>query len=176
LASTRIFGLPIHGIVFIGVFLNLLVIKVYYTWKLDDLQGGDTTVFMQQVREFMTVNQEMEDTSNWIWLTSEQMGFPLRLEFANENHSETGSSKQCNDKRTDQTAFFLVAIITDFIRNTERKLYVEKLEDALEKLDLEWSKGEDSDTKTQCNQLNSSPPHRRNAFNRNGPARVKQRM
>jgi len=69
--------------------------------KLDDPQGGDTTMLMQQVREVMTVNQEMTDESSWIWLTSEQMGFPLRSEFANENHGEAGSSKQCNDQRTD---------------------------------------------------------------------------
>ena len=88
----------------------------------------------------MTVNQEMEDESSWIWLTSEQMGFPIRSEFAIENHGEAGSSKQCNDQRTDRTAFFLTPIITDFIRNTKRELYDEKLEDALEMLDLEWSK------------------------------------
>ena len=76
------------------------------------------------------------------------MGFPLRLEFANENHGEAGSSKQCNDQRD------------------------EKLEDALEMLDLEWSK--DDDTKTQCNRLNASPLHRGNASNKNGPARIKR--
>jgi len=52
------------------------------------------------------VNQETTDESSWIWLTSEQMGFPLRSEFANENRGEAGSSKQCNDQRTNQTAFF----------------------------------------------------------------------
>jgi len=62
--------------------------------KLDDPEGGDATMLMQQVREVMTVNQEMTDESSWIWLTSEQMGFPLRSEFANENHGEAGSSKQ----------------------------------------------------------------------------------
>ena len=62
-------------------------------------------MLMQQVREVMTVNQEMTDESSWIWLMSEQMGVPLRSEFANENHGEAGSSKQCNDHRTDQTAF-----------------------------------------------------------------------
>jgi len=77
-----------------------------YTGKLDDPQGGDTTMLMQQVREVMTVNQEMTDESSWIWLTSEQMGVPLWSEFANENHSEARSSNQCNDQRTDQTAFF----------------------------------------------------------------------
>jgi len=102
------------------------------------------------------------------------MGFPLRSEFANENRGEAGSSKQCNDQRTDQTAFFLVPIITDFIRSTRRELYDEKLEDALEMLNMEWSK--DDDTKTQCNRLNISPLHRGNAFNKNGPARVIRRM
>jgi len=41
-------------------------------------------------------------------------------------------------------------------------------------LDLEWSKGDD--TKTQCNQVHTSPLHRGNASNKNGPARVKRRM
>jgi len=108
-----------------------------YARKMDDPQGGDTTMLMQQVREVMTVNQEMTDESSWIWLTSEQMGFSLRSEFVNENHGEAGISKQCNDQGTDQTAFFLVPIITDFIRNTKRELYDEKLEDALKMLDLE---------------------------------------
>jgi len=131
-------------------------------------------MLMQQVREVKTGNQEMADESSWIWLTSEQMGSLLRSEFVNENHGEAGSSKQCNDQRTEQTAFFLAPIITDFIRNTKRELYDEKLEDALETLDLEWSK--DDDSKTQCNQLNASPFHRGNASNKNCPARVKRRM
>jgi len=88
---------------------------------------------------------------------------PLRSEFANENHGEARSSKQCNDQRTDQTAFFLAPIITDFIRNTKRELYDEKREDALKMLNLEWSK--DDDTKTQCNWLNTSPLLRGNASN-----------
>jgi len=77
-----------------------------YAGKLDDPQGGDMTMLMQQVREVMTVNQEMTDASSWIWLTLEQMGFPLQSEFANENHVEAGSSKQCNDQHTDQTESF----------------------------------------------------------------------
>ena len=59
-----------------------------------------------------------------------------------------------------------------FARNTKRELYDEKLEDALEMLDLEGSK--DDDTKTQCNRLNASPLHQGNVSN--GPARVKRRM
>ena len=141
-----------------------------YAGKLDDPQG----MLMQQVKEVMTVNQEMTDESTWIWLMSEQMGFPLRSEFANENHGEARSSKQCNDQRTDQIALFLAPIITDLIRNTKRELYEEKLEDTLEMLDLEWEK--DDDTKTQCNRLHTSPLHRGNASNKNGPARVKRWM
>ena len=63
-----------------------------YAGKRDDPQGGDTTMLMQQVREVMTVNQALGDESSWIWLTSEQMGFPLRSEFANENHGEAGNN------------------------------------------------------------------------------------
>jgi len=86
-----------------------------YAGKLDDPQGGDMTMLMQQVREVKTVNHEMTDESSWIRLTPSQMGFSLRSECANENHGEAGSSKQCNDQRTDETAFFLASIITDFI-------------------------------------------------------------
>jgi len=74
-----------------------------YAGKLDNLQKGDTTMLMQQVREVMTVNQEIEDESSWIWLTSVQMRFPLRSECVNENHGDAGTSKQCN---VDQNAIF----------------------------------------------------------------------
>ena len=53
-------------------------------------------MLMQQVKEAMTVIQELKHASNWIWITSEQMGFPLWSEFSKENHGEAGSSKQCN--------------------------------------------------------------------------------
>jgi len=93
-------GKKLDGIVFINA-------DPRYAGKLDDPHEGDTTMLMQQIREVMTVNQEMEDESSWMWLTSEQMGFPLWSEFANENHGEAGGLKQCNGQRTDQTAFFL---------------------------------------------------------------------
>ena len=43
-----------------------------YAVKLDDPQGGDTTMLMQQADEVMTVNQGIKDESSWIWLMSEQ--------------------------------------------------------------------------------------------------------
>jgi len=49
-----------------------------YGGKLDDKQGGDTIVTMERVREAITFNAELADESTWLWLTSEQMGFPLR--------------------------------------------------------------------------------------------------
>jgi len=52
-------GKKLDGIVFTNVNLR-------YARKLDAAQGGDTTMLMQQVREVMTVNQEMTDESNWI--------------------------------------------------------------------------------------------------------------
>ena len=37
-----------------------------YAGKLDDPQAGDATMLKQEVREVMTVNQEMTDESSWI--------------------------------------------------------------------------------------------------------------
>ena len=37
-----------------------------YARKVDDPHGGHATMLMQQVREVMTVNQEMTDESSWI--------------------------------------------------------------------------------------------------------------
>ena len=51
-----------------------------YTGRLDDKQGGDTTVTMVRVREAIAgaFNAELADESTWSWLTLEQIGFPLR--------------------------------------------------------------------------------------------------
>jgi len=37
-----------------------------FAGKINDPQGGDTTMLMQQVREVMTVNYELKETSSWI--------------------------------------------------------------------------------------------------------------
>jgi len=103
-------------------------------------------MLMQQVREVVTVNQEIKDESSWIWLTSEQIGLWMRSEYVNKNHSVARSSKQCKEQRADQTASFLVPIFTDFIPNATRELYDEKLEDVLKMLDLELNKDEDTRT------------------------------
>ena len=55
-----------------------------YAGRLDDKQGGDTVVTMERVREVITFNAELADESTWLWLASEQMGFPLRLTCGGE--------------------------------------------------------------------------------------------
>ena len=99
-----------------GAKFQILHIHAYsYTYKSRLFSRPKKSAVVLVASHIMTVNPEMTDESSWIWLTSEQMGFPLRSEFANENHGEARSSKQFNDQRTDQIAFFLVTIITDFI-------------------------------------------------------------
>jgi len=113
------------------------------------------------------------------------MGCPLRSKFAKENHSHVGSRKF---KTMQRPAYWshrtsLGAYHHRFHSKHEKgTLWSEtrrcacnaRFEMEFEMLDLKWSK--DDDTKTQCNWLNTSPLHRRNASNKNGPARVKQRM
>jgi len=47
-----------------------------YAGRLHDKQGGDTIVTMERVREGIAFNAELADKSTWLWLISEQMGFP----------------------------------------------------------------------------------------------------
>ena len=56
-----------------------------YAGRLDDKQGGDTIVTMERVRQAIAFNAELADESTWLWLTSEQVGFPLRLTRGGEH-------------------------------------------------------------------------------------------
>ena len=47
-----------------------------YAGRLDDKQGSDTIVMMERVKEAIAFNVELADESTWLWLASEQMGFP----------------------------------------------------------------------------------------------------
>ena len=49
-----------------------------YAGRLDDKQGGDTIMTMERFREAIAFNAELADESTWLWLTSKQVGFPLR--------------------------------------------------------------------------------------------------
>ena len=128
-------------------------------------------MLMQQVREVMTVNQELGDEQvGSCWLTSEQMGFPLRSEFA----KGTRKLEVRNNAMTNLLIKPHFCLSSQISFETRKENSVMKLEDALKMLNLEWSK--DHDTRTQCSRFNTSPLHRENAFNKNGPARVKQHM
>ena len=81
-------GKKLDGIVFTDI-------DPRYAGKLDDPHGSDTTMLMQQVREVMTVNQEMKDESNWIWLTSEQM--------RSEGEHQSTSPRKCVQQKWSST-------------------------------------------------------------------------
>jgi len=49
-----------------------------YAGRLNDTQGGDTIVTMDRLREAVAFDAELADESTWLWLTSEQVDFPLR--------------------------------------------------------------------------------------------------
>ena len=49
-----------------------------YAGRLDDKQGGNTIVTMERFSGPITFNAELADNFTWLWLTSEQMGVPLR--------------------------------------------------------------------------------------------------
>jgi len=56
----------------------LSYVRVGFISDPDDKQGGDTIVTMERVREATIFSAELVDDSTWLWLTSEQMVFPLR--------------------------------------------------------------------------------------------------
>jgi len=49
-----------------------------YAGRFDDKQGSDIIVIMERVREAINFNAKLVDESTRLWLTSEQMGFPLK--------------------------------------------------------------------------------------------------
>ena len=49
-----------------------------YASRFDNKERGNTIVTMERVREALAFNAELADESTWLWLTSEQMGVPLR--------------------------------------------------------------------------------------------------
>ena len=69
---------PLIGIIFTNA-------DPRYVGRFDDNQGGDTIVTMERVREAIAFNAELVDESTWLWLTSEQMGLPLRLKCGKQH-------------------------------------------------------------------------------------------
>jgi len=113
-----------------------------YVGRLHDKQGGNTIVTMERVREAITFNTELADESTWLWLTSEQMGFPLRPtgggERASEERAEDLDSSQ--GVRDHLVAYDLAPAITDFISDENRVCCNNDLVQTLTMLHSAWSK------------------------------------
>jgi len=92
-----------------------------YAGRLDDKQGGDTIVMMERVEEAITFNVEVADKSTWLWLTSEQMGFLLRLTCGGEHKERAEDLNSSRRVRNHLVAYHLALAIPDFILDENRE-------------------------------------------------------
>ena len=111
-----------------------------YAGRLDDKPGGHIVVTMERVREAITFNAELADESTWLWLTSEQMGFPLRATCGGEHEERAEDLDSIQGVRDHSVAYHLAPVITDFISDENRLCCNNDLEQTLTLLPSEWSK------------------------------------
>jgi len=111
-----------------------------YTGRLDDKQGGDTIVTMERVIEAIAFNVELVDESTWLWLTSEQMGFPLRPIGGGEHEVRAEHLDSSQGVRDHLVAYHLAPAITDLISDENRVCCNNDLEQTITLLHIEWIK------------------------------------
>jgi len=111
-----------------------------YAGRLDDKHGGDTIVTMERVRKAIAFNAELADESIWLWLTSEQMGFPLRPTGGGEHDERAPDLDNSKGVRDHIVAYHLAPAITGFISDENRECCNNNLEQTLTLLHSEWSK------------------------------------
>ena len=111
-----------------------------YAGRLDDKQGGDTIVTMERVGEAIALNAELANESTWLWLTSAQMGFPLRPTGGGEHEERAEDLDSSQGVRGHLVAYHLAPAITDFISDENRVCCNNDLEQTLTLLHSEWSK------------------------------------
>ena len=70
---------------------------------------------MERVREAIAINVELVDESTWFWLTSEQIGFPLRPTGGGEHEERAEDLESSQGVRDHLIAYHLAPAITDFI-------------------------------------------------------------
>jgi len=101
-----------------------------------------TIVTMERLGEAITFNAELADESTWLWLTSEQMGFPLRPIGGGEHEERAEDLDSSQRVRDHLVAYQLAPAITDFISDENRVCCNNDLEQTLTLLhsELEWSK------------------------------------
>ena len=76
---------------------------------------GDTIVTMERVREAIAFNVELADESTWLWLTSEQTGFPLRPTRGGEHEERAEDLDSSQGVHDHLVAYHLAPAIADFI-------------------------------------------------------------
>jgi len=102
-----------------------------YAGRFDNKQGSDTIMTMERVREAIAFNTESADESRLLWLTLEQMGFPLRPTGGGE-HEKRAEDLDSSQKVCDHSvAYHLAPAITDFISDENRKCCNNDLEQTL---------------------------------------------
>jgi len=111
-----------------------------YAGRLDDKQGGDTIMTMERFREAIAFNAELADESTWLWLTSEQKGFPLRPTGGGEHEERAEDLDSSQGVRDHSVAYHLSPAITDFISDENRVCCNNDLEQTLTLLHSEWIK------------------------------------
>jgi len=100
----------------------------------------NTIVTMESVIEAIAFNAELADESTWLWLTSEQMGFPLRLTGGGEHEERAEDLDSSQGVRDHLVAYHLAPAITDFISDENRVCCNNDLEQTLTLLHSEWRK------------------------------------
>jgi len=124
---------PMIGMIFTDADLR-------YAGRLDNKQDSNTIVTMERVRKAIAFNAELADESTWLWLTSEQMGFPLRLTGGGEHEERAEDLDSSRRVRDHLVEYHLAPAITDFISDEDWECCNNELEQTLTLLHNEWRK------------------------------------
>jgi len=111
-----------------------------YAGRFDDKQDGNTIVTMERVKKATAFYAELADKSTWLWLTSEQMGFPLRPTGGGEHEERAEELDSSQGVRDLLVAYCLAPAIIDFISDEIRVCCINNLEQTLTLLHSEWRK------------------------------------
>jgi len=95
---------------------------------------------MERVREAVSLNAKLADELTWLWLTLEQMGFPLRPTGGGEHKERAKDLDSSQGIRDHLVAFHLAPLITDLISDENRVCCINDLEQTPTLRHSEWSK------------------------------------
>ena len=95
---------------------------------------------MERVREAIAFNSFLADESTWLWLTPEQLGFPLRPTDGGEHEERAEDLHSSQRLRDHLVAYQLAPAITNFIVDENQDCCNNQLEHTQTLLHSEWSK------------------------------------